>query len=189
MHPLITYLRQYIALPDHAAQLVLDHTQPLHLLAGESFAEAGQVAQCIGFLAEGVVRVFSYDDTGDEVTMYFLDEGHFVVDLDSFTNQKPALSHIQAVTDCSFVTINRAALNELSNKIPGWDEAIRRITEEALLEKVRLRSPLVATNATMRYRNFLRDLPAIARRVPLQYVASYLGIAPQSLSRIRRQKF
>ena len=188
MHPLITYLLHYIALPDHTAQLVLDHTQPLRLLAGESFAEAGQVAQYIGFLSEGVVRVFSYNDAGDEVTMYFLDEGHFVVDLDSFTNRKPAISHIQAVTDCSFVTISRASLNQLSDKIPGWNDAIRRITEGALLEKVRLRSPLVAANATIRYQNFLRDLPAIARRVPLQYIASYLGIAPQSLSRIRRQK-
>jgi CRP-like cAMP-binding protein len=184
---LIRFFRRYAPLTSEEAEHILAATHLVDLAEGAYFSRAGRVSQEIGFLEEGVLRVRQLTPEGDERTMYFLDENHFVVDLESYRNRTPCDADVQAVTDCRLRVIGRQAFDALPGTIPGFPTVIQRIIEDALLEKVRRRSPLVSTDAATRYENFLRDQPGLANRVPLQYVASYLGMAPQSLSRIRRQ--
>lgn len=154
--------------------------------AGEYFSEAGRVAQEIGFIVSGVFRVCYFDRDGTETTKYFLDEGNFVVDLQSYQYRQPSAEYVQAVTEVRALVFKAHAWEELRHTIVDWPRVEHNLIMRGLLEKLNRRSPLVSTDAATRYAEFLVTFPALANRVPLSYLASYIGVTPQSLSRIRR---
>jgi hypothetical protein len=98
-----------------------------------------------------------YNNKGDDITKYFIDENNFVADINSYNQGIPSTEYIQAVTDCAYIVFTKTALEELSMTIINWDAIIAKITAKAL-----------------------------ANRIPLSYIASYLGVTQSSLSRIRK---
>lgn len=186
MQQLIDLLLQYSALTPQQTDLIGSKTTTVTLKPGDYFSEAGKIAKEVGFVTNGILRVCYYNKEGDEITRYFIDENNFLVDLTSYTYQIPSSEYIQAVTDVELVVFNRSDLTELATIIVGWDKITNQITTKAFLDKVNRISPMLAENATTRYANFLAQFPKLANRIPLSYLASYLGITQQSLSRIRR---
>jgi len=160
------------------------HEKKLHKHA--YFSEAEKIPRQIGFILNGVIRVFYCNDKGEEITRFFISENNFVVDLMNFSNSLPATAYVQAITDCNLIVFSQADWNEFSITIPPWDHMISKITSKTLLQKIERISPLIAEDATTRYLAFLQKYPQLANRVPLAYVASYLGITQSSLSRIRK---
>lgn len=179
-------LLQYVSLNEHQLKLIGSKIQKRVVQSGEYFSQAGTIANEIAFVSEGIFRVCYYDKDFNEITRYFVDEDNFLVDLNSYNHQIPSSEYIQAVTDTVILLLTRRDLDELSNTIIGWDKATYRIATEALMEKVSRISPLLAEDATTRYLNFIEAYPQIANRIPLSYLASYLGVTQQSLSRIRK---
>lgn len=133
------------------------------------------------------MRVFFYDRTGHELSRYFVAENQYAVDLQSFNNQIASSEYIQAVTDCTLILTSRPALALFEQHIREWAMISRKITEDALLKKVFAQPYLLGQDATTRYLTFVEQNPALANRILMMHLASYLGITPQSLSRIRRQ--
>ena len=170
--------------------------QQLHLIrsqavektypAGAYFSEAGRVAREIGFIVQGVFRVCYFDRDGTEVTKYFLEENNFIVDLQSYQYQLPSAEYVQAVTEVRALVFSARAWQLLGHTIVDWAKVESNLITRALLEKINRRSPLVSTDAATRYAQFLTAFPALANRVPLSQLASYIGVTPQTLSRIRR---
>ncbi len=150
------------------------------------FSEAGKIARRVGFIKEGIIRVVYYDKDGEEVTKYFIEEHNLVVDLESFDNEIPSSSYVQAITDCKVIVFSRKDWLELLQTIVGWETIVGKIISRALLMKVERRSPLVSEDATTRYLKFLEIYPTVVNRIPLSYIASYLGVTQSSLSRIRK---
>lgn len=155
--------------------------------AGAYFAEAGRVAQEIGFVVSGVFRVCYFDKDGYDITKYFIEEDNFVVDLQSYQHQLPSTEYVQAVTEAQVLIFTARTWQSFATTIVDWHKAESNLISRALLEKVRRLSPLVNENATTRYQHFLKEFPALANRIPLSYLASYIGVTQQSLSRIRRK--
>lgn len=153
--------------------------------AGAYFAEAGRVAQEIGFVVSGVFRVCYFDKDGNDITKYFIEEDNFVVDLQSYQHQLPSTEYVQAVTEAQVLIFTARTWQSFATTIVDWHKAESNLISRALLEKVRRLSPLVNENATTRYQHFLKEFPALANRIPLSYLASYIGVTQQSLSRIR----
>ena len=181
------FLRQMAPLTPEQLALIAGAAVARSYQPGEYFAQAGRVAQDIGFVVSGVFRVCYFDREGRDVTKYFLDEAHFMVDLQSQQYQLPWAEYIQAVTQAQVLVFSTRAWEGLRATLVGWEVLERTLISRALLEKVGRRSPLVHEDAATRYRHFLREFPALANRIPLSQLASYLGITPQSLSRIRRR--
>jgi CRP-like cAMP-binding protein len=186
MEKLIDYLLQFGSLNDQQIFLIKKHATELMLHEGDYFSEAGKIANKVGFILEGVIRVSYYNKDGEDVTRYFIDEDNFVVDLNSFDNAIPSSEYVQAVTACRFLVFSKQNWEDLSRTIIGWDAIVAKITSKGLLQKIERISPLIAEDAATRYRTFLERYPGIANRVALVFIASYLGITPSSLSRIRR---
>ncbi|WP_194778561.1 Crp/Fnr family transcriptional regulator [Pararhodonellum marinum] len=186
MQQLIETILQFGSLTNQQIILIKSKTEIRSLKRGEYFSEAGKTANNVGFILEGIFRVCYYNKEGNEITRYFIDENNFLVDLNSFSYQIPSSEYIQAVTDVELVVFKRSSLSDLANTIVGWDKITNQITTKALLDKVSRISPMVAEDATTRYQNFLQQYPKMALRIPLSYLASYLGITQQSLSRIRK---
>lgn len=186
MENILNYLLHFGSLNDQQIALINKHAVELALHEGDYFSEAGKVANRVGFIVEGVIRVSYYNKNGDDVTRYFIDEDNFVVDLNSFDNRIPSSEYVQAVTECKLLVFSKKSWEDLSLTIVGWDAIVAKITSKGLLQKIERISPLIAEDAATRYRSFLERYPGVANRVALVYIASYLGITPSSLSRIRR---
>ncbi|RYE22217.1 MAG: Crp/Fnr family transcriptional regulator [Sphingobacteriaceae bacterium] len=186
MKELIKYILQFGSLNQQQIALILSKATELNLPKGAYFSEAGKIAQQFGFILDGIIRVCYYNNKGEEITKYFIEENNLVVDLNSFDNDIPSSSYVEALTDCRLIVFSKKDWKELSNTIVGWDIIVSKIISKALLQKVERISPLLSEDGKARYLRFLEIYPTVANRIPLSYVASYLGITQSSLSRIRK---
>lgn len=186
MEELITYLLQFGDLDTVQRALIQEKARWKTVGKGAYFAEAGKVSTQIGYVTEGVFRVCYYDKTGDSFTRYFVYENRFVVDMNSFRDETPSAEYIEAITDCRVLVFSKADFMQLSAQIPGWDDIFVKITSYVLENKLKFTGNMLVQDAQQRYLNFLAHYPGLANRVPLNMLASYLGITPSSLSRIRK---
>ena len=187
MDKLIAYILQFGNLNRQQVNLITSKAREKRLHKQDYFSEAEKIPRQVGFILSGVIRVFSYNEKGEDITRFFITENNFVVDLDHFSSGFPATGYVQAITDCDLIVFSQADWNELSTTIADWDPIISKIVSKTLLHKLERIGPLVAEDATTRYLAFLKKYPQLANRVPLSYVASYLGITQSSLSRIRKK--
>lgn len=187
MQNIIDYFLQFGQLNQPQIALIKESINILQLDREEYFSEAGKVAEKVAFVSKGILRVCYYNKDGKEITRYFVEENNFVVDLNSFNNRIPSSEYIQAIEPTELLVFGRESLQSLSDTIIIWDKIINKITHKALIEKVNRISPMLAEDAKTRYLEFFKRFPALANRVPLQYLASYIGITKHSLSRIRRE--
>lgn len=187
MEQMINYLLRFGRLNQQQIELITSKAVIKTIKANDYYHEAGKIFREVIFLTEGIMRICYYNNKGDEITKYFFDENHFIADLNSLDLNIPAAEYIQAVTDCQYIVLSKSALQELSTTIIGWDTIVSKITAKGMLDKVNRISPMMADSAKERYLKFLDSFPDLANRIPLSYLASYLGITQSSLSRIRRE--
>lgn len=187
MESLINYLLQYEQLNAQQIELIKNSVKSVELGIGEYFSEAGKTANQVAFVQEGILRVCYYNKEGEEITRYFIDENNFAVDLNSYNLQIPSGEYIQAIVPARLLIFNRSDLKNLSDTIISWDKIIGKITNKALMEKVNRISPMLAEDAKTRYAEFHNRFPTLVNRIPLNYLASYIGITKNSLSRIRKE--
>lgn len=183
MKELIEYLLKFGNLNSQQIELISSKANETELLKDDYFVEAGKVFNQFVFILEGVLRICYYNNKGDEITKYFIVENQL------FSNPykgEPMTEYIQAITDCKLILFSQQDWEELSNTILDWDKIVNKIFQKGMAEKLERRSSLITEDATTRYLSFLEKFPTLANRVPLSYIASYLGITQQSLSRIRR---
>jgi CRP-like cAMP-binding protein len=165
----------------------LPYLQPELIQKGQYFVKAGRIADRIGFVNQGLLRSF-YNIKGKETTTFFQLPGTLAAALASFLQMKPAFENIQAMEDSELIIIKRKDLLKLYKESWKWQQVGRVITESyyVIMEK-RLIS-LQTMTAQERYRLFLQNYPELLNTVPLYYIASYLGISPETLSRIRKNQ-
>ncbi len=183
---MFNYILQFGDLNKQQIELIASKATQLELHKDEYFSEAGKVPRYTGFILQGVFRFCYYNNKGEEITNNFVEANSFVVDYPKFEANVASSEYIQAVTDCKLIVFTRKHWEELLNIIVGWDKIVAKIYQKCLLEAIDRRSPLVSEDATTRYLSFIERFPSLANQVPLAYIASYLGITQQSLSRIRR---
>jgi len=185
MNQLIKYLLQFGNLNSQQIDLISAKAELVTVPKNDYLAEAGKHVKRIAFIVEGVVRICYYNNKGDEITRYFFDKNHLLVAPELMIDM-PIPEYWQAVTECRLLVFSICDWKEISATIIGWNEIIQKIVSKNHSEKLDRRSALVAQDATTRYTEFLAKFPTLANRIPLSYIASYLGITQSSLSRIRK---
>src|SRR5215831_17597864 len=153
----------------------------------EYFVAQGKVCRKLGFIAEGVMRYCMFRDDGSEVTCFFMRENDFVGDPNSFFSQKPSDQNVQALTDCSLIIFSYENMQKLFQQLPRAKEVRAAIDNYVMMKMLHQRTSLLNLEASVRYKEFLREYPDVLQRIPLSYVANFLGITQQSLSRLRKQ--
>jgi CRP-like cAMP-binding protein len=186
MDSFINYLQQFAHLNQQQIDLINSKASERMLQKDELYWEAGKSVRQIGFLTEGILRVFYYNHKAEEITRYFIDRHHLILSGYTVDDKYIPSEYISAVNDCRLTVFSRQDWKELSNTIIGWDTIVQKITNKYHQEKMERRSILVAQDASTRYLGFIEQFPGLANQVPLSYIASYLGITASSLSRIRR---
>lgn len=186
MEQFMEYILQFGSLNQQQMDLVLTKATEMELHKDEYYWEAGKTIKQVGFVTEGVLRVYYYNNKGDEITRYFITENLLILyGYDAASDYTPS-EYVQAVTDSRLVVFSKKDWKEISDTIIGWDNIIQKITTRQHREKLERRSPLVEQDATTRYLAFIENFPNLVNRIPLSYIASYLGITQSSLSRIRK---
>lgn len=186
MKELINYILQFGNLNQQQIDFIASKATPIALQKDEYFSEAGKIPKQVGFVLDGVFRFCYYNNQGQEITNYFIDGTSFVIDYQKFNAQVIASEYIQAVTDCQMLVFSKKGWDEIAGTIVGWEKIESKIYQKCMTEAIDRRSPLVSEDATTRYLSFIEKFPNLVNRIPLSYVASYLGITQQSLSRIRK---
>jgi CRP-like cAMP-binding protein len=186
MEPLITYLLQFGYLTEQQIAQIKAKAQMKTLPRGAYFSEAGVVSEEIGYVVDGVCRICYYNKAGEGFTRYFVYEDRFAADFSSFRDELPASEYIEAVTDTSLLVFTQEDYKYLASAVPGWNDMFARITASVLENKMKAASNMLVQDAQSRYLHFLEYYPGLANRVPQAMLASYLGITPSSLSRIRK---
>ncbi|SEO88386.1 cAMP-binding domain of CRP or a regulatory subunit of cAMP-dependent protein kinases [Mucilaginibacter gossypiicola] len=183
---LIARLQQLKPIPVNDQELIASAFVPMKFKEGDVLLPLGQVARQLFFITNGVLRIMAQSDKGNEVTYFFLKENQFCTILYSFNNNLIADESVQAACDTELLAISKNNLLALYDKLPYLKEIIDQISQNTLLEKIKTRNTYLGYNSSERYRLFLERQPEVAGRVPLADIASYLGVTPQSLSRIRK---
>lgn len=151
---------------------------------GYKLLETGRIETNIFFLKKGIVRVYIPVD-GKEITFWIGKEGDTIVSLKSYINNLPGYETIELIEESVLYVLNRKDIQKLFIEdihIANWG---RRFAELELLKTEERLIPLLYTTASERYINMIENAPELLQRIPLEHIASYLGVTPVSLSRIR----
>lgn len=160
--------------------------QPRSFAEGEELFAGGRSCDRLFFICKGVLKIHSVNEKGMEITHYFYKENQFCTILDSF--QEGTFTEVKIATACNAEVLQttKADLTALYGRLPFMKAIVDQAIQQGLMEKVRLRNSYLGQEADHQYRLFVAQQPDIALRVAVKDIASFLGITPQSLSRIRK---
>jgi CRP-like cAMP-binding protein len=151
----------------------------------EIILEEGKICKHLYFVESGLFRFFIHKE-GNDITKFFTEAPYFFTSQASFNAQKPAQENIQAIEKSVVFQISFKQSNDLF-RLKSWSEFGRKITQEVQFFTEEILEELQTETAELRYQKMLNNRSELTQRIPLKYLASYLGIAPQSLSRIRKK--
>jgi CRP-like cAMP-binding protein len=151
--------------------------------------QEGDVGKMIAFVGKGALRAYSVDDNSNEHIIQFGLEGWLISDLYSFLTGEPATYNIDALEDSELVLISKSAHEELLQTMPKYETFTRLNITGAYLAMQRRLTSIISASVEERYQDFIALYPHIAQRVPQHMIASYMGLTPETLSRIRKRIF
>lgn len=157
------------------------------LKKGEYFIEEGKVANKFGFLKKGVIRAFYRNDKGIEYNKHFFTENSMVGGFSSLVTQLPNKINQQALTDCKLLIGDYNELIDLLDNHHDLERLLRKIAERYFVDKEKRELEIVLLEANKRYAIFQKEYSKLEQLIPQYHIASYLGITPTQLSRIRSQ--
>jgi len=179
------FVSQFAHLSQEEWEAVMPFIETRNLKKNEYFVREGEIARYISFTQNGYLRVY-YNHDGDEITRDISPLHSFVTALPSYISQTPSYEIIQAITDCELFVIYHDNLEFLYDSYSNWQRVGRRVIEEMFVQTQSRIYAFITQPADVRYKEMMKQFPDIFQHVPLQYIASYLGITSQSLSRLRR---
>ena len=188
MNPLLKLFTAVHPISEEEQKLMHDFLIIENFKKGENYCDKDKICTKIGFVTEGVFRVVKTDEKGNEQIPYFTAEGHFAVAIESFINKTASDEFIEALTDCTVITITEQTYDLFEDKVQNFSKIINTLKEKAFIEKHKLKSEMLMDNAETRYQKLVERNPSIIQRIAQNHIALYLGITPFTLSRIRSKK-
>ena len=174
-----------VNLSEEEEEVIKQYLTPKKLRKKQYLLQEGDICKHIAFVEKGALKAYVVDDAGAESIIQFALEGWVISDLYSFLTGEPATYNIDALENAELVLISKSAHEELLKKIPKYETYIRlQITGAYIALQKRLTS-IISLPLEERYKNFLATYPNIAQRVPQHMIASYMGLTPETLSRVR----
>jgi CRP-like cAMP-binding protein len=184
---LFTYIETFLPLPEFNRQRCRTYFKPVRFPRSAVIQPSGQVPEFHNFVVSGILRNSVLDERGQEITLDLSDGPRFFTTYEHFMARTVSPERITSLTDCELLRVSRA---DVEIMMADEDTVIRDFSMMVMQqawegEKQRLEDRRSLT-AAQRYQKFMLEHPRLLQQVPLQYIASYLGLQPESLSRIRR---
>lgn len=147
----------------------------------------GEVENEIYFICSGLIRLFYNTKDNDQVTAFIFCENMFASSLESFIRQQPSTQNLETLENCTLLVLTKDKLDALYEQVPKTHVLMRKVMEARFVASQQLLSSYILAGPKERYELFAQHYPHLVQRVPLYILATFLGITPVSLSRIRRR--
>lgn len=183
---IVGLIRQAIEISDEEAKIVEDCIPIKTFEKGTVLLKEGQISKESYQNLAGLVRKYYIID-GNEVTTNFYEEGTSIASFTSLHQQIPSKHYFECIEDCRLAVLNKDKEQELIEKVPQYESLCRTSVEEDLGKQQDSLAGYLISTPEQRYLSLLNDKPKLLNRVPLYYLASYIGVKPESLSRIRKR--
>ncbi len=174
-------------LSDADFEVVKTYFVPKKFRKKQFLLHEGDVCRHIGFVNSGCLREYTIDNKGTEHIIQFAIEDWWVSDLNSFLSGEPAEFNIDALQDSEILLLEKSARHNLLNECPKMERFFRILIESNHVANHKRIANSLSASAEERYLKFIKTYPELFEQIPQNHIASYLGITPQSLSRIRKE--
>jgi CRP-like cAMP-binding protein len=171
---------------DDDVQLVNASFEKIETKKGEVLVHEGKVAKHLYYILSGFTRVFHFEK-GIEITNHLASENYFVTAYNSFTTKLPSEETVQAISECELLRITKDKLDQLYKKSHNMALFGIFMSDRYLVFNNQRAKDLITLTAKEKYLKLLNEEPHFLQNIPLQFISSYIGIEPQTLSRIRRE--
>ena len=182
------YLNKITNFTKGEMELFLSLFSEKHFKKNEYFASEGEYSSKIGFISKGVVRAFYRNNKGNEYNKTFFSKIGFIGAYSSLVSNQKNKINLQCLTNCSFYIADFSEIKKRYNSNPKIERLARILAEHFFVSKEKREIELVMLDATERYTIFRKEHPNLENAIPQYHIASYLGITPTQLSRIRAKK-
>ncbi len=184
---ILKHVAKFIRLNEEEQAFFLSLLKFRKLRKRQYFLQEGDVSKHEAFILKGCLRTYEVDENGNEHILSFATEDWWVGDLYSFFTGLPSSYNIDALEATEIVYLDHATQELLYEKIPKFERYFRLLIQNAFIATQRRVISSISKPAEDRYLEFLEKYPLLDQRIPQHQIASYLGITPESLSRIRKQ--
>jgi CRP-like cAMP-binding protein len=184
---LFTKFEEKIQLTDEEKEISKSFFTPKKLRKKQYLLQEGDPCRYIAFVEKGMLRMYTVDDKGSEHITQFAFEGWWIADQLSFLTGEPSIFNIDALEDCELLLLSKAAEDQMMNQLPKMERYFRILLQNSLIATQRRLISSLSHTAEEKYNELIQSCPTIPKRVPQHMMASYLGITPETLSRIRKQ--
>ncbi|TNE78005.1 MAG: Crp/Fnr family transcriptional regulator [Bacteroidetes bacterium] len=184
---LIQYFEQYVSLTEEEKSHINSSYKRVKLKKKDFLFKQGERCTTEAFVLKGTLRSFYVDSRGNEHVLNFALPGWWVGDLSSFYHGTDSFITVQALEDTDLLVIDPDVKEDLFNQIPSLERVFRIIVQKHLSSLQTRFLSTISETADQRYNNLLNKIPNIEQLVPQHQIASYLGILPESLSRMKKQ--
>jgi CRP-like cAMP-binding protein len=185
---LLYYFNKWSELSEEDEAIILAAFEPMTIKKKKDLLVSGQVCNYLYFITKGCLRSFYIDSKGVEHIYQIRMDNNWISDLESFFSQRPSKYNIETLEDSYLLKISHERMEKLLIEIPRLERYFRILFQKAYINALNRLNATMWETAMDRYNEMLKEHPEVFQRVPLVYIASYLGITPESLSRIRKQK-
>lgn len=184
---LLNLISQKVVLADNDKELCKKYFEPVVFPKNQIIEQEGKVPKHLYFVVSGFMRLFYTNNLGDEVTTHINCPPGFLTSYTHFVNQVKSNENVECITECELLRITKMDLDFLVQNSLAFKDFSLWVFQQSIEYNENRSKDLAALPAAQRYKKLVDQYPEMVRNVPLQYIASFLGMNPKSLSRIRKQ--
>jgi CRP-like cAMP-binding protein len=185
----LQYVADYsgLTLTDEEIRLITGAFKLKKLRKRQYLLQEGDPCKYLSFINKGALRQFSVDDKGNEYIVRFGIERWWVSDYEAFISETPSVYNIEALEDCELLLVTKPDLNDLKITVPAINRMVEKMNQRSYITHQQRIHSSISNTAEDRYTHLMETYPQFLQRFPQNMIASYLGISPETLSRIRKQ--
>ena len=187
-NPFIDFVSAYVKISDEEIENILQRTHHSSFAKNEVIQKQGEIARTLAFVIKGAVRVYYTDESGIEHTVNFIFENQPMVAFDSFSSQTPSGIAAMTLENTELIWTSHAEFFSFLESFPKFEAAVRSVMGQYLVMNTEHSKLLRINPSRDRYDAVCKSRPELVNRVPLKYLASYIGMTLETLSRVRAGK-
>ncbi|UTW64518.1 Crp/Fnr family transcriptional regulator [bacterium SCSIO 12741] len=185
---LLDYVRRYVSISEVEFQIFESYLKPVQVQKKGFLLRAGNYCRSRYFITKGCVRLFYIDNKGNEQIIHFGIDQWWISDYESLINNKPSTLFIQALEPTEILELPQKGFEELCEKVPQTERLFRKIMERTFVATQKRIEFIYSLNGEEQLQLFMNSNPKFTQRVPQYMIASYLGMSPEFVSKIKAKK-